>query len=126
MCLFFIGVVNDFDFGYVVDRFGRLFGDGIFFFLVVFSFETGRQMTDRFIDNGVDNEVADDFDQKVDADKGRYQKDEQVGVAGGVFEEVGKEDERTDNKDTGVDDGYGDRRDEGADKIALFCDQFMK
>lgn len=125
LCLFFVGIKNYFDFGCVVDRFGRFFGNGFFFFLV-FSLETGRQMTDRFIDNGVDNEVADDLDQEIKTDKSRHQKDEQVGVAGGVFEEVGKEDERTDNKDTGVDDGHGDRRDDGADKIALFCNQLMK
>ena len=83
-------------------------------------------MTNRFVDHGVDNEVADDLDQEVDTDKGGDQKDEQVFIACGFLKQIRKEDIGADDEDTRIDEGYRYRRNDGADKVVLFRDQFME
>ena len=88
--------------------------------------DAGRQLTNGLIDNGVDDEVAYDLDQEVKADKSGDQKDEKVFVARGVLEDIGKENKRTDNENTRIDERDRYRSDDRTDKVVLFCDQFMK
>ena len=86
-----------------------------------------RDQFQRLCQGGVDNEIGNDLDQKVETDESGDEEDKEIfsfGVEGG--EQVGEKEVRPDNKDEGIDDGDGNCRNEKGDQPVFLCDEFKK